>query len=65
MDVHKNARLTVFCRELLIHRVLKGQAQAQVAAQFGVSVQTVSSKRPESTVLTPLGIYHPSGRSWK
>jgi transposase InsO family protein len=42
MDVHKNARLTVFCRELVIARLLKGQAKAQVAAQFGVSVQTVS-----------------------
>jgi len=42
MDVHKNARLTVFCRELVIARVLKGQAKAQVAGQFGVSVQTVS-----------------------
>lgn len=42
MDVHKNARLTVFCRELLVNRVLKGQAKAQVALQFGISVQTLS-----------------------
>ena len=42
MDVHKNARLTVFCRELLIERVLKGQGKVQVAAQLGISVQTVN-----------------------
>src|SRR5260221_12814965 len=42
MDVHKNARLTVFCRGLLIDRVLKRQARAQVAAQLGISVQTVN-----------------------
>lgn len=41
MDVHKNARLTVYCRGLLVDRVLKGHARAEVAAQFGVSVRTV------------------------
>jgi transposase InsO family protein len=42
MDVHKNARLTVFCRELMVDRMLKGQSKVQVAGQFGVTVPTVS-----------------------
>ena len=42
MDVHKNARLTVFCRGLLVDRILKRQGKAQVAMQLGISVQTVN-----------------------
>jgi transposase InsO family protein len=42
MDVHKNARLTVFCRGLLVDRILKGQGKAQVAMQLGISVPTVN-----------------------
>jgi transposase InsO family protein len=42
MDVHKNARLTVFCRELMIDRMFKGQSKVKVAAQFGVTVRTAS-----------------------
>lgn len=41
MDVHKNARLTVHCRALLVDRLLKGRALQQVAAEFGISVKTV------------------------
>jgi transposase InsO family protein len=41
MDVHKNARLTPHCRELLVDRVLKGHSQLEVAQQLGVSVPTV------------------------
>ena len=41
MDVHQNARLTPYCRELLVGRVMQGQAKARIAAQFGVSVPTV------------------------
>jgi hypothetical protein len=42
MDVHKNARLTVFCRELMVDRLHKGQSKVQVAEQLGVTVRTVS-----------------------
>jgi transposase InsO family protein len=42
MDAHKNARLTVHCRALLVDRVLKGLEKHLVAQQFGVSVSTVS-----------------------
>jgi transposase InsO family protein len=41
MDTHKNARLTPHCRGLLVERLLRGQPKVQLAAQFGVSVQTV------------------------
>ena len=42
MDAHKNARLTPHCRALLVDRVMKGRAQAQVARELGVSMKTVS-----------------------
>ena len=42
MDTHKNARLTPHCRELLVDRVMKGRARAQVAREFGVSIKTVN-----------------------
>jgi transposase InsO family protein len=41
MDLHKNARLTVHCRGLLVDRVMRGRAQEQVALELGVSVRTV------------------------
>ncbi len=41
MDVHKNARLTVHCRELLVERVMRGEGKAQVAHRFAISVKTV------------------------
>jgi transposase InsO family protein len=42
MDVHKNARLTVHCRELLVERVLlRGEPKAQAARRFAISVKTV------------------------
>jgi transposase-like protein len=42
MDVHKNARLTVHCRELLVERVLlRGEPQVQAARRFAISVKTV------------------------
>jgi hypothetical protein len=34
MDVHKKARLMLFCRGLAIERVLRDQARAQVAVQL-------------------------------
>jgi transposase InsO family protein len=40
MNVHQNARLTVACRVLLVERILSGRAQAQVAAELGVSART-------------------------
>lgn len=42
MDVHQNARLTLHCRALLVDRVLKGRARAQVARELGVSMKTVN-----------------------
>jgi transposase InsO family protein len=42
MDAHKNARLTPHCRALLVDRVMKGRARAQVARELGVSMKTVS-----------------------
>lgn len=42
MDVHKNARLTLHSRALVVERVLAGQSRQAVAAQMGVSVKTVS-----------------------
>lgn len=42
MDTHKNARLTPHCRALLVDRVVKGRARAQVARELGVSLRTVS-----------------------
>lgn len=41
MDAHKNARLTVHCRELLIERLYRGESKAQVAQRFAISVKTV------------------------
>jgi len=41
MDVHKNARLTAHCRELLIERLRRGEPKAQVARRFAISVKTV------------------------
>lgn len=41
MDSHKNARLTRHCRALLVDRVMKGRARAQVACELGVSLKTV------------------------
>lgn len=42
MDVHKNARLTVHCRELLVERVLlRGEPKVQAARRFAISVKTV------------------------
>jgi transposase InsO family protein len=41
MDVHKNARLTVHCRVLLVDRVMKGRGQEQVARELGISLRTV------------------------
>jgi transposase InsO family protein len=41
MDVHKNARLTVHCRELLVERLLSGESKVQVARRFAISVKTV------------------------
>src|SRR5579862_7256809 len=40
-DVHKNARLTVHCRELLVERLLSGESKVQVARRFAISVKTV------------------------
>lgn len=42
MDVHQNARLTLHCRVLLVERVLRGRPKIEVAAEFGISVKTVS-----------------------
>src|SRR5215469_5815423 len=41
MDVHKNARLTVHCRALLVERVLRGEPKIQAARRFAISVKTV------------------------
>jgi transposase InsO family protein len=41
MDVHQNARLTPYCRELMVTKVLRGRPQAVAAAELGVSVRTV------------------------
>lgn len=38
---HQGARLTVHSREQIVARVLSGQAAAEVAAAFAVSVRTV------------------------
>jgi transposase InsO family protein len=40
MNVHKNARLTVACRALLVERIFSGRVKRQVAAELGVSVKT-------------------------
>ena len=41
MDVHQNARLTAYCREWMIGKVMRGQPQAAVAGELGISVRTV------------------------
>jgi transposase len=41
MSLHKNARLTLHCRELLINRLLGGESRVQVGRRFGISVRTV------------------------
>jgi transposase InsO family protein len=41
MDVHKNARLTQYCRALLVDRVMKGRSPTQVARELGVSLNSV------------------------
>jgi transposase InsO family protein len=41
MSVHKNARLTVHCRALLVELVLRGERKVQAARRFGISVKTV------------------------
>jgi transposase InsO family protein len=62
MDVHKNARLTVFCRELMLDRLLKGQSKVQVAGQFGVSVRTVSKWLRRYQAEGPRGLEDRSSR---
>jgi transposase InsO family protein len=39
---HRNARTTVYARQLMVHRHLAGWAQARIAEQLGVSRPTVS-----------------------
>ncbi|HTU58216.1 MAG TPA: IS481 family transposase [Polyangiales bacterium] len=41
MDVHKNARLTLHCRVLLVRRARQGQKLTQIAQELGVSLTTV------------------------
>lgn len=41
MDVHQNARLTPYCRDLMVQKVLRGRPQSAVAGELGVSVRTV------------------------
>lgn len=41
MDVHQNARLTPYCREWMVQKLLRGRPQAVVAGELGVSVRTV------------------------
>jgi transposase len=41
MDVLQSARLTPYCRELMVTKVLRGRAQAAVAGELGISVRTV------------------------
>lgn len=41
MDVHQNARLTPYCREWMVQKVLRGRPQSVVAAELGISVRTV------------------------
>ena len=41
MDIHKNARLTPFGRERIVHQVLSGQAPEAVALAAGVCPRTV------------------------
>jgi transposase InsO family protein len=41
MDVHKNARLSLACRVLLVERILGGRPQLQVGRELGVSERTV------------------------
>lgn len=41
MNVHKNARTTLFSRGVLVRRVLAGEPVAEVAADFSVSERTV------------------------
>ena len=42
MDGRQNARLTVWCRELVVERVQAGRPKAQVARELGVSTKTVT-----------------------
>lgn len=42
MDVHKNARLSLYCRALLVHRIMKGRSLSQVAQELGVSPKSVT-----------------------
>ncbi len=44
---HRNARLTVFGRRLLVQRVCSGRPVAHVAAEMGISRATAS--RPHTT----------------
>jgi transposase InsO family protein len=41
MDVHKNARLSLYCRALLVDRVMKGRSPCRVAQELGVSLKSV------------------------
>lgn len=41
MNRHKNARLTLHCRKLAVHRVKRGRSVIEVAADFGVSTRTI------------------------
>lgn len=62
MDVHQNARLTPHCRALLVERVRQGQSKAQVAAQFGLSVRTVSKWLARFQAEGPAGLRDRSSR---
>jgi transposase InsO family protein len=62
MDLHKNARLTPQCRELLVQRILSGRAKIQAATELGVSVKTADKWLRRYQALGPQGLQDRSCR---
>src|SRR5688572_15951997 len=62
MDMHKNARLTVHCRALLVDRVMKGESTVQAGQRFGVSLKTVHKWLARYRCEGPTGLHDRSCR---
>ena len=62
MDVHQNARLTPYCRGLLVEKVLRGRPQTEVAAELGVSARTVRKWLKRFQAEGPEGLLDRSSR---
>jgi transposase InsO family protein len=62
MDIHKNARLTLRCREALVHRVSRGMTLKAAAAAFNVTAKTATKWVHRHRACGPSGLLDRSSR---